>query len=60
MLDHVRHVEAVAILRAIVKDPGNPIPLSVAAQWIVENHPPPEAYTAAMTSHVAQEASDGE
>lgn len=49
-LDDVRHVEAVAIMHALLDgDPDGPV---AARVWCSENHPPPSAYMAAMT-HLA-------
>lgn len=55
MLDHVRHVEAVAIIKELVSQiapMGTGTVAEAALAWCAENHPPPEAYMAAMTSLV--------
>lgn len=59
MLDDVKHVEAVAIMRTIIEEPGvyyvMPGGLKEAVEgWLEENHPPPSAYIAAMRSREAE------
>lgn len=54
MLDDVRHVEAVAIIRALIENPYGPF-VSIAEHWIETNHPPPDAYVAAMSSLVVRD-----
>jgi hypothetical protein len=57
-LDDVKHVEAVAIMRTLIESPwgyGMPDELKQTAEaWLTENHPPPEAYMAAMRSRVRE------
>lgn len=49
MLDDVRHVEAVAVVRALLnQEPGDDTPRRAAEQWLRENHPSPAAYMAAL------------
>lgn len=49
MLDDVRHVEAVAVVRALLnQEPGDDLPRRAAEQWLRENHPSPEAYLLAL------------
>jgi hypothetical protein len=48
MLDDVAHVEAVAVMRALLESPGDPFVRLAAKHWLEENHPPPEAYVAAL------------
>lgn len=56
MLDHVRHVEAVAMIRRGLEGPPLlPAERAAIEGWLEENHPPPEAYSAAMSSMVEQE-----
>lgn len=56
-LDDVKHVEAVAIMRAMIETPGGymmPDELKATVEgWLEENHPPPSAYMAAMRSRAA-------
>lgn len=52
MLDDAAHVEAVAVIRAMLEDPANPMPRMAAKQWLLENHPSPEAYMAALRARV--------
>lgn len=51
-LDHVKHVEVVALLRTISEQPAFralPVELQQTAEgWLEENHPPREAYSGAM------------
>jgi len=51
-LDDVKHVEIVAILRTISEQPAfRALPLELqqtAEGWLEENHPAPQAYSAAM------------
>lgn len=63
MLDDVKHVEAVAVVRALVAELSEfhaiegiacSDSMGAAEQWLAENHPSPEAYVAAMTSLVAE------
>lgn len=54
-LDDVRHVEAVALIKALVEESaeragGMLMSGPVALRWCAENHPPPSAYMAAMTN----------
>lgn len=55
-LDHVKHVEAVAIMRAVSEQAAfRALPLELQQTvegWLKENHPPGEAYSAAMRSRV--------
>lgn len=59
MLDHVKHVEAVAILNAIMEQPAAatlPEQLRDTVKgWLAENHPPPAAYKEAMRSLTGSE-----
>lgn len=48
MLDDVAHVEAVAIIRALLEAPNESLPRQAAQQWLAENHPSPTAYMAAL------------
>lgn len=50
MLDDVKHVEAVAVVRALLDRPHDAIVNDAAQQWLKENHPTPEMYMAAMAS----------
>lgn len=50
MLDDVKHVEAVAVVRALIESPGDLRANLAAQQFLKENHPPPEAYMAAMSA----------
>jgi hypothetical protein len=52
-LDDVRHVEAVALIKALVEERGSILVGAAALAWCEENHPPPSAYMAAMT-HMAK------
>lgn len=59
-LDHVKHVEVVALLRTMSEQPAFralPVELQETAEgWLEENHPPTAAYSAAMhamAGHVA-------
>ena len=50
MLDDVRHVEAVALMRRVL-DYAPTLPPEVrnaTEAWLAEYHPPPRAYVAAM------------
>ena len=47
-LNDRQHVEAVAIIRALLEDPLGPMPLRAAHQWLAENHPEPGVYMAAL------------
>jgi hypothetical protein len=55
-LDDVKHVEVVAILRAVIEQPAAmalPVELrETIGGWLTENHPVPSAYMAAMRSMV--------
>lgn len=58
MLDDLRHVEAVAVIRALVEDPSDLQANLAAAQWLRENHPSPETYMSALRAS-ADTANDG-
>ena len=51
-LNDRQHVEAVAIMRALIEDPLGPASEGTAQraarQWLAENHPGPAAYMAAL------------
>lgn len=48
-LDHVKHVEACALLSRVIDDVGDQLPYRAAIEgWLEENRPPVEAYSAAM------------
>lgn len=56
-LDDVKHVEAVAMLNAVLESPSASTGMSLELKrgiegWLEENHPPPSAYSAAMHSLV--------
>lgn len=50
-LDHVQHVEAIAIIKELAAY-GTGSVAEAALAWCAENRPPPEAYMAAMKSRV--------
>lgn len=54
-LNDVQHVKAVALIRALLEDPTAPTIRATAEGWLEENHPPPSAYIAAMSSLVEPE-----
>lgn len=56
MLDDVRHVEAVAIIRALAEEFPMFRVSAAALAWCDENHPPPEAYMAAMRERASATA----
>ena len=47
-LNDRQHVEAVAIMRALLEDPLGPMQQRAAHQWLGENHPEPAVYMAAL------------
>jgi hypothetical protein len=59
-LDHVKHVEAVAIIRAVSEQAAFralPLELQQAVEgWLEENHPRATVYSAAMRAMLIQEA----
>lgn len=55
-LDDVRHVEAIAIIRALAEDFPMLTVHAAALAWCEENHPPPEAYMAAMRERASATA----
>lgn len=58
MLDDVKHVEAVAIMRTLVEDPSDFHAQRAAEQWLAENHPAPEVYVAALSSLASPKPDD--
>lgn len=50
MLSDVKHVEAYAIVKRLLEDPGNFEGRNAAEVFLAENKPPASAYTAAMRS----------
>jgi hypothetical protein len=63
MLDDVKHVEVVAILQSVIESPAGHVLANELKQtiesWLAANHPPPEAYMAAMNSMVERKDNHG-